>query len=82
MFFSVYFFFLAGQRYDDDDDFVFDSDSDASQKAQQNLAILLGPSGCGKTSTVYAVANELNANVKIILVVMITFSIRILNFTF
>ncbi|XP_060876049.1 enhanced level of genomic instability 1 [Metopolophium dirhodum] len=52
-----------GQKYDDDDDFIFDSDSESSCKQQLNLAILLGPSGCGKTSTVYAVANELNANV-------------------
>lgn len=53
------------QKYGDDDDFIFDSDSDSesSGKQQLNLAILLGPSGCGKTSAVYAVANELNANV-------------------
>lgn len=82
IFFSFYFFFRAGHRYDDDDDFIFDSDSDSSQKAQHNLAILLGPSGCGKTSTVYAVANELNANVKLFLIFMITFPIEILHFTF
>ncbi|XP_008183276.1 ATPase family AAA domain-containing protein 5 [Acyrthosiphon pisum] len=52
-----------GQKYDDDDDFIFDSDSESSCKQQLNLAILLGPSGCGKTSAVYAIANELNANV-------------------
>ncbi|XP_027838842.2 enhanced level of genomic instability 1 [Aphis gossypii] len=51
------------QKYYDDDDFIFDSDSESSCKQQRNLAILVGPSGCGKTSTVYAVANELNANV-------------------
>ncbi|XP_060852289.1 uncharacterized protein LOC132930431 [Rhopalosiphum padi] len=51
------------QKYYDDDDFIFDSDSDSSYKQQRNLAILIGPSGCGKTSSVYAVANELNANV-------------------
>uniref|UniRef100_A0A2H8TIW1 ATPase family AAA domain-containing protein 5 n=1 Tax=Melanaphis sacchari TaxID=742174 RepID=A0A2H8TIW1_9HEMI len=52
-----------GQKYYDDDDFIFDSDSESSCKQQRNLAILIGPSGCGKTSAVYAVANELNANV-------------------
>lgn len=51
------------QKYYDDDDFIFDSGSDSSHKAQYNLAILLGPSGCGKTSAVYALASELNANV-------------------
>ncbi|VVC37805.1 Hypothetical protein CINCED_3A009021 [Cinara cedri] len=55
------------KTYDSDDNYVFasDGDSDSNSKVQvhHNLAILLGPSGCGKTSAVYAVANELNANV-------------------
>lgn len=61
------------QKYGDDDDFIFDSDSDSesSGKQQLNLAILLGPSGCGKTSAVYAVANELNANVMLLLIIFL-----------
>lgn len=61
----MFLFYFLDQRYDDDDDddFIFDSDSNSSHKIQLNLAILFGPSGCGKTSAVYAVANELNANV-------------------
>lgn len=56
LYISIHF---LGKKYDDED-FIFDTESN---KAQHNLAILLGPSGCGKTSAVYAVANELNANV-------------------
>lgn len=61
-FYYIYEWF-SGQKYDDDEDFIFCSDSDSSHKTPQNLAIILGPSGCGKTSAVYAVANEINANV-------------------
>lgn len=60
--FNLFLSLFLAQKYDDDD-FIFDSDSNSSHKMQHNLAILLGPSGCGKTSAVYAVANELNANV-------------------
>lgn len=67
-----------GQKYDDDDDFIFDSDSESSSKQQLNLAILLGPSGCGKTSAVYAVANELNANVMQSLIIFINIIIQII----
>lgn len=63
-------YLFIDQKYDDDDDFIFDSESDSSHKPQHNLAILLGPSGCGKTSAVYAVANELNANVIKLLIVL------------
>lgn len=69
---------FLGQKYDDDDDFIFDSDSESSCKQQFNLAILLGPSGCGKTSAVYAVANELNANVMQFLIIFINIIIKII----
>lgn len=58
-----YSLYVLGKTYNSDDDYIFESDSDSSSKVKHNLAILLGPSGCGKTSAVYAVANELNANV-------------------
>lgn len=66
--YCIYRLFLDRRYDDDDDDFIFNNDSDSSGKAQRNLAILLGPSGCGKTSAVYAVANELNANVMYLLI--------------
>lgn len=60
--------YYKGKTYVSDDDYIFESDSDSSNKIQiqHNLAILRGPSGCGKTSAVYAVANELNANVMLL----------------
>jgi len=76
IFYLIILLFL-GQKYDDDDDFIFDSDSESSYKQQLNLAILLGPSGCGKTSAVYAVANELNANVMQSLIVFTNIITRI-----
>lgn len=66
------------QKYYDDDDFIFDSDSESSCKQQRNLAILVGPSGCGKTSTVYAVANELNANVIQLLIMFVKIFIKLI----
>jgi len=69
---------FLGQKYDDDDDFIFDSDSESSCKQQLNLAILIGPSGCGKTSAVYAVANELNANVMQLLIPFTNINIQII----
>jgi len=66
------------QKYYDDDDFIFDSDSESSCKQQRNLAILVGPNGCGKTSTVYAVANELNANVMQLLIMFVNIFIKLI----
>lgn len=61
---------FLGQKYDDDEDFIFCSDSDSSHTTSQNMAIIFGPSGCGKTSAIYAVANEINANVISLLIVL------------